>query len=444
MQRKIQQQLIQWVKQSNRLPLIIRGARQTGKSYLAEQLGKEYFSNSVVINFEQRPEYASCFNSLDITQITTAISLLSKQEIIPGKTLLFLDEIQECPKAIMALRYFKEQLPDLHVIAAGSLLEFALEQENFRMPVGRVQYIYLRPMSFEEFLLAGNYSQLHAYLQAVSLDTPILDAVHRQLLQLVKTYLLLGGMPAVLASYFTDQNIQHCQQLQTTLLLTYRNDFGKYATKAENKYLEKVFEKAPRLLGQQTKYVDIDYLARSRDLANALELLMKAQIINKIFATSASGLPLHADINEKKFKLQFLDVGLAIKACGLSIETFFQENLMLINQGALCEQFVGQELLAYADCYEVTKLNYWTRENIGSLAEVDFVITSGSNILPVEVKAAKTGWLKSLRRFIEEKNSSFGIRISEHPLSFESQIFSVPFYLIGQLERLLCQKTKNI
>lgn len=437
MQRNIKKQLIQWINQKERLPLIIRGARQTGKSYLIEQLGKEHFTNCVVINFEQHLEYTSCFTNLDVTQIITAISLVCRQEITPGKTLLFLDEIQECPKAIMALRYFKEKMPELHVIAAGSLLEFALEQENLRMPVGRVQYVYLRPMSFEEFLLAGSYNKLFEYLQTISLDTIVPTAVHEELLKLVKTYLLLGGMPAILSSYFSEHNLQHCQHLQTSLLSTYRNDFGKYASKAENKYLEKVFSKAPRLIGQQVKYVEIDTLARSRDLANALELLEKAQIINKIYITSASGLPLHAQINEKKFKLQFLDVGLVLRACGLDTETFFQEELMLINKGALCEQFVGQELLAYADCYEDIKLHYWIREKKGSLAEVDFVITFGTKIFPIEVKAGKTGWLKSLRSFIEEKNCPFGIRISEHPLSLEDKIFSVPFYLIGQLTRLL-------
>ncbi|MEI8054849.1 MAG: ATP-binding protein [bacterium] len=437
MYRKITEQLIQWVGQQERLPLIMRGARQTGKSYLIEQLGKKHFANCIVINFEQHPKYASCFASLDVTQIITAISLICRQEIIPGKTLLFFDEIQECPKAIMALRYFKEQMPALHVIAAGSLLEFALEQENLRIPVGRVQYIYLRPMSFEEFLLAGNHNKLFEYLQTISLATVVPAAIHEELLKLVKTYLLLGGMPAILASYFSEHNLQRCQHLQTSLLSTYRNDFSKYASKAENKYLEKVFDKTPRLIGQQVKYVEIDTLAKSRDLANALELLTKTQIISKIYATSASGLPLHAQVNEKKFKLQFLDVGLVLRACGLDTETFFQEDLMLINQGALCEQFVGQELLAYSDCYENTKLHYWTREKKGSLAEIDFVITFGTKIMPIEVKAGKTGWLRSLRSFIEEKNCPFGIRISKHPLSLESQIISIPFYLTGQLTRLL-------
>jgi len=209
MKRKIEEQLINWINQHGRLPLIIRGARQTGKSYLIEQLGKEHFDNYVVINFEQYPKYASCFATLDVVQIITAISLISQQKITPGKTLLFLDEIQECPKAIMALRYFKEQMPELHVIAAGSLLEFALEQENFRMPVGRVQYLYLRPMSFEEFLLAGNYKQLLEYLSTISLDATVPTIVHEELLRLVKTYLLLGGMPTVLFSYFNEHNLQH-------------------------------------------------------------------------------------------------------------------------------------------------------------------------------------------------------------------------------------------
>lgn len=437
MKRDIERQLNDWKDQPNRLPLLIRGPRQVGKTYVIEQFAKEHFANVVLVNFELSPRTKQCFESFDPKEIINKLQLMNDCNIEPGKTLLFLDEIQECPQAIMSLRYFKEKMPELHVIGAGSLLEFALREEDFRMPVGRVQFIYLGPISFGEFLGASDHTQLREYLHTIKLTDKIDQVVHEQLLELLQKYLILGGMPAVLQEYLTSGNLRICQNIQSSILETYRSDFGKYAKKAQHKYLQRLFESSPRLVGQWFKYVNVDPEVKSRDLKQALELLVLAGLIHPVYATSASGLPLGFQIREQKFKIIFLDVGLAQNACGLQAEINFNKDILQINAGSIAEQFVGQELLAYADAYTRPNLYFWARNKKSSMAEVDFVINVGSKILPVEVKAGKTGTLKSLKLFLKEKKASFGIRVSGNPLSYYDDVLSVPLYMVEQIPRLV-------
>lgn len=439
MYRIIEQYLLSWKKQAQHLPLLMRGARQVGKTFVVEKFGKANFDNLVTVNFEYSPEYISLFDTLDPKKIINAIGVMAGQNIIPGKTLLFLDEIQECPAAIMALRYFKENMPALHVIGAGSLLEFALHDSNFQMPVGRVQFIYLKPLSFQEFLIAIGKQSFNEFLSSTTVKTTIPDALHQQLLKLVREYMILGGMPAVIQDYLQNGNFVTAQDLQTVLLSTYRKDFGKYSSQVNYKYLQRLFEKAPAMIGQQFKYIKIADDMRSRDLKDALEKLCYAGLISQIYATSASGLPLNAGINEKKFKLLFLDTGLVKRATNLSAKTLLQENLLLINQGAIAEQFVGQELLAYSYPLNEAELFYWTRDKVGSQAEIDFVINLDTHIYPVEVKSGTTGRLKSMRIFMQEKGSKLGIRISQLPLSYYEGVLSLPIYMISELPRLMAQ-----
>lgn len=436
MKRDIEQQLKAWKDQPNRLPLLIRGPRQVGKTYVVEQFGKEFFENIVLVNFELHPRMKQCFESLDPPEILNKLRLVTGLDIISGKTLLFLDEIQECPQAIMSLRYFKEKMPELHVIGAGSLLEFALREEDFRMPVGRVQFIYLGPFSFGEFLGALNHDQLRGYLAEIKLTDPADPVVHEKLLELLRKYFILGGMPAVLQEYLTSGNLKVCQNIQSGILETYRSDFGKYAKKVQHKYLQRLFESAPCLVGQAFKYVYVDPHVKSRELKQAFDLLVLAGLIHQVYATSASGLPLGFQIREQKFKIIFLDVGLAQNACGLQVEINFNKDLLQINAGSVAEQFVGQELLAYGDAYTRENLYFWARSKRGSMAEVDFVINVGAKILPLEVKAGKTGTLKSLQLFMEEKKASLGIRVSQHPLSYHDNVLSVPLYMVEQIPRM--------
>ncbi len=436
MRRDIEKELISWKSQKERYPLIIRGARQVGKSYLIETFGKTHFKNNVVVDFEFQPHLKDCFRSLDPLEIVNKLQLVLGVRIEEDNTLLFLDEIQECPQAIMSLRYFKEKMGRLSVCAAGSLLEFALRSSDFKMPVGRIQFLYLEPMSFSEYLDAAGHGELRKYISEINLTDSMDEVVHKKLLELLRIYLIVGGMPAVLKEYVSTKDLVICQRIQTALLQTYRSDFGKYAKFSQHSYLQKVFDAVPQWAGQRIKYSNIDPDVRSRDLKNAVNLLVLAGILKPVYFTKASGLPLGSQVDESRYKLNFLDVGLMQNSCGLQGRLSMEENLMQINAGAVAEQFVGQELTAYADKHQPGLLYFWAREKKGSMAEVDYVINRGANIFPVEVKSGREGRLKSLRIFMEEKGLKFGIRFSQDKLSYYDKILSIPLYMGEQLPRI--------
>ncbi len=438
MNRTIEKHLAAWKDAPNRLPLLVRGARQVGKSYAVEKFGRELFESCLTVNFDLYPQYASCFSgSLEPKDICSAISVMSGKEIVPGTTLLFLDEIQQCPRAISALRYFYEKMPKLHVVGAGSLLEFALTAEEIRMPVGRVQYLFMYPLTFSEFLDAvGQRPALQNLMQhdAVSAYP---DAVHTHLLSLIKVYMTTGGMPAVVREYVTSGNMILCARTQAAIAQTYRDDFGKYATKARIQHLQNVFAAVPKTVGRKFKYSTVDHAAHTRELKAALELLEKAGVIYRVKQTSGSGLPLEAGASERNFKVVFLDVGLMQNLCGLSGELLAASDILAVHAGAVAEQFVGQELVAHADPFIRPGLYYWAREARTSNAEVDYLVPFGSKALPLDVKAGKSGTLRSLRLFMQEYSSPLGIRISQLNQSYSEGLLSVPLYAIQALKGML-------
>lgn len=335
-------------------------------------------------------------------------------------------------------------MPQLHVIGAGSLLEFALKDEEFRMPVGRVQCMYLRPLSFSEYLQATQNQKLVNYLQNVQTSDTIEEVVHNRLLGLVREYFALGGMPAVIYEYLQSNSLLNSQDIQTSLLTTFRKDFGKYAGKMPHEHLQTIFSKAPGLVGKWLKYSTLDPDTTAATLKNALRKLCDAGLITLVYATSGAGLPFVSHANEKKCKFLFLDIGLVKRACNLSLELIFTDDLVLINDGMLAEQFVGQELLAYFYKEEANGLYAWKREEKSSSAEVDFLFNVDSLIVPIEVKAGAIGSLKSLKLFLTERKLPLGIRISEHPLGYEQNVLSVPLYLIEQLPRLIKKTVQTL
>lgn len=442
MKRIIFQELLAWKNASRHKPLLLRGARQIGKTFIAETLGAE-FSSCVTINFELQPDFKKHFDSLDPFQILKRLSLFAGH-ITPGKTLLFLDEIQECPQAITALRYFYEKLPDLHVLGAGSLLEFALEAENFSMPVGRVESLFMQPFSFEEFLAALGFTKLCDYLGELTLAGGMDTALHGQMLALLKDYLIVGGLPEAIREFCDDRSQNKYHRSHLALLQGYRGDFGKYATKARFACLEKMFAAVPGLVGQRFKYSHVDRDVPSRDFKVALTLLEKAGVVKKVHAVSGHGLPFLKDAEERKFKMIFLDVGLMQCACGLEPQIVLAEDIMQTNMGAVTEQFVGQNLLTLGDPYADAGLYFWAKDVKQSQAEVDYLIEVDGVIYPVEVKSGKTGWLKSLKRFLKEHpKSPFGIRLSGHELSYHDHVLSIPLYAVNQLKRLVREAVKN-
>jgi predicted AAA+ superfamily ATPase len=443
MNRTIDPILKQWKDSRVRQPLLIRGARQVGKSYSVTAFGRREFENIVVVNFEEHPEMSRCFSDLDPKGIIDRLSILTRMTISPGRTLLFLDEIQECPKAITSLRYFFEKLPELHVIGAGSLIEFALRVEDFRMPVGRVQSMYLYPMSFEEFLVAAGEERFLDYIRMIDLQTDMDTAIGDRLEQLFRSYLLIGGMPAVVDAFNKNVLMYELQRLQSGLVRTYTDDFAKYASTAKHKYLKEVYAGAPKMVGQRYKYSYINPNIEAKFLKDALGLLCDARLLYKICHASGAGAPLLSTSNERKFKIAFLDVGLMQNALGVQNSLILDESVMQINAGSIAEQVVAQELLASADPYADKKLHFWAREARGSHAEVDFLIEIESRPIPVEVKAGARGSLKSMRLFLKEyPGTPIGIRYSMHELSYHDQILSIPLYMVNQTERLVksCMK----
>lgn len=334
MKRLIEKELLKWKNQEDRLPLILRGARQVGKSFTIEKFGKENFKNVVTLNFEFKPDFADCFESLDPNRIVSRIELMTETDITDEHSLLFLDEIQQCPRALLALRYFKEKRPNLHVIAAGSLLEFVLKEEDFSFPVGRVMFLYMRPLSFYEFLFNSGYIKLLKEIENTSFDQIMDKSVHEHTLRLVREYMLVGGMPAVVNKYIETKSFLEVHRIQSSLLESYRNDFGKYASKAQFKYLQRLFDRAPFLVGKVFKYAKVDPDARSRELKVALDQLCWTGLINRVFHTSANGIPLQSEVNEKKFKLVFLDIGLMQNANKIDPNIILTQDIWKVNEGA--------------------------------------------------------------------------------------------------------------
>lgn len=286
MQRLLYQELKVWKDQATRLPLIIRGARQVGKSYLVEQFGRQEFSQLHVINFEKQPHLASCFQALDPKIICRELELQAGITLKPGKSILFLDEIQDCPQALKALRYFAEEMPEQHVIAAGSLLEFVLEDKAFSFPVGRVQVMNLGPLTFAEYLLAHEEDALVDLLQNMRIGDAISDGVHQKLLKLVREYMCIGGMPGVVSTFLKTSSYLEVKRRQSAILDLYALDFGKYATKyAAHHHLKKLFERSPDLVGKHFRFskIDPDCANPARDYREALNRLRQARLLLPVY-----------------------------------------------------------------------------------------------------------------------------------------------------------------
>ena len=446
--RHILTELQEWKGRPRRYPLLLRGARQVGKSFAIKEFASKHFENFVEINLELQPHLKAAFESLDPSDILRALSITLNLEIIPGKALLFIDEIQECPKAITALRYFYEKLPQLHVIGAGSLLEFALNSENFNMPVGRVEYLFLYPLSFLEFLKAKSAEQMLSAIKNISLTEPLPQLVHEEILKKVREYFIVGGMPAVVSEFLLTPESRSFQRIHNILLQTYRDDFGKYAKKVRHADLAILLAKLPTLLGQRIKYSHINPDRQSRELKEALSLLCAAGIFTKAYAASGAAYPLGSQYNEAKFKIVGVDIGLMQTACGLEANTavsksLLYEPLLQINNGGLAEQFVAQELMAYANSTKSRQLFFWTREENQGNAEIDYLLDTHGRLFPVEVKSGSAGRLTSLRDYGKRFPCPCAIRISELPLSYHQNLLTVPLYAISQIPALLAQILKS-
>ena len=439
MDRAVDGVLDSWARDERRRPLLIRGARQVGKTYAVDALGKRRFSDVASINLEREPRFRRCFDTLEPRAILDQIGILRGEPVEPGHTLLFIDEIQECPAAVMALRYFYEQVPALHVAGAGSLLEFALEAEQLRMPVGRIQPLYMHPLSFSEFLRAlGEEPVLRA---SRTYSAGVSTAVHEHLMALLRTYLLLGGMPAVVAEYLETGSAARAGQVQTAITQTLRDDFGKYARAASHRHLDRVLLHAARLVGRKFMYSKVDPDSRTRDLRAAVRLLERAGVVHRACSTSGAGLPLGAEADDLHYKVIMVDVGLMQNLCGAT-DQLLDGDPMRINDGAVTEQFVGQELLAHRSPYERPELYYWRRRQKNSAAEVDYLTAAAGRVVPIEVKAGKAGRLRSLAVFADRYEPPVAVRVYAGPFRRDGGLLSVPLYGLERLRSLLGEQTR--
>ncbi len=422
-----------WRSDPHRKPAIIRGARQVGKSTIAHLLGRE-FQGFVEANFEIEPGLASIFErDLEPSRIVRDLSLTIGKKIDEGKTLLFLDEIQACPAALASLRYFQERMPGLHVIVAGSLIDFSLQEVG--VPVGRVTFFHLYPMTFLEFLTATGNDALRESLGVHDPGEEMPAMVHEKLLGLLGQYMAVGGMPESVARWVEKGDLRACGRVQEDLVGAYAQDFSKYARRNQRQHVRTVFEAIPRLLGRKFVFSSVASEVKSRTLRSALDLLATAQVAHVVRHSSSNGEPLGAEADPGLFKVILLDVALAQRLLGLDTgEWILRPEETIVNRGAICEAFVGQEILACGPPTRRSELFYWAREQRGSMAEVDYVVAAGGKVVPIEVKSGATGRLRSMRLFLEtRKGSPFGVQVSRANFGVDGPIRRFPLYAVSRM-----------
>ena len=406
------------------------------------------------VNLEQHRQLDAVFASLDVERILLELEVIGRVSPTPG-TLVFLDEIQATPSALAALRYLHEQRPDLPVISAGSLLEMVLRSHDFSMPVGRIEYLHLGPLTFDEFLRAKGDRRLADLCASWRPEEPWSENAHRILASRQREFLLVGGMPEAVASYVNQEGLETVRRIQRSIVSTYRDDFAKYGSSVASLVrLQTVFDYVPTALGQKIKYTNISRDERARELRTALDLLALARVVWPVHHSDCSGVPLQAEIDRHTYKCLFLDVGLASFMTGVDWESLGRwDDRQLVHEGGLAEQFIGQHLLFRKRGLEEPSLYYWLRQAKSTNAEVDFVIEHRRNVVPVEVKAGTAGRMRSLHYFLArslKKRVRIAVRFDLNPPSVSEhehrlpggpsvpyRLLSLPLYMVEQTERLL-------
>ena len=438
MKRLIENELTEWVSSEGRKVLLVRGARQVGKTWSIRNLGGS-FEVFLEFNFEEDPNLAGFFDGrLDPRYLCERLSAYCGRSIVPGKTLLFLDEIQACPNALRSLRFFQEKMPDLHVVAAGSLLEFALEEIS-SFGVGRIEYRHMYPLSIREFATAcDREAALELVCREQTGDER--DALHRELVEMTRAYMMVGGFPEVVQHYVSNRDLVGCMSLLDDLLTTLRSDFAKYRKRVPANRLNSMFDSLAAQAGGKFMYSRVEENLRAEQVHRAAELLKLAGLAYRIPHSSAQGIPLGAQVNPRRFKMLPCDVGLYQRLCGLRLpDEISKDDRAVINTGAIAEIVAGTELLVSSDPRTRPELFYWHREKRNSNAEVDYVIQVGRDVVPVEVKAGTRGAMRSLHMFLESHRSSpYGIRTSLEPFSEYGNVRVVPLYALGTTYQALC------
>ena len=400
-------------------PLLLRGARQVGKSTAVKNLGKK-FKYYVEINFEKQSDYKILFSKdLLVNRIVPQISAMCGIPIVPGETLLFFDEIQECQEAILALRFFKEDMPELHVIAAGSLLEFVLDDIP-TFGVGRIHSMYMFPMTFDEFLMANGENLLMEARNEASATSPLPAPLHEKLVQLLRTFILVGGMPESVARWIETTDYLQCQEVQDDILTGYEADFPKYKKKIDPQLLDATMKSTAIQVTNKFVYSKVPGNYKTAEVKKALDLLIKAGIIIPVTHSHANGLPLGDESDDSFRKMLMLDTGLLLRLLNMTMgdisaittQILTASGADLVNKGPIAEMLAGLELLHYQSPNLKHELYYWVRQAKNATAEVDYILPKNMQVLPCEVKACVQGGMKSLWDFMREKNLTQAIRCS--------------------------------
>lgn len=434
-QRDIDQVLSQWKDSPRRKPILLRGVRQCGKTQSIRHLG-EQFQNYAEINLEKQPSLHAVFSGdINIKKIISILELETLQPIRPGETLLFIDEIQACPRAVTALRYFYEELPELHVIAAGSLLEIVLNNRKkspIDFPVGRIRSIYMYPLSFREFLRGTGQTVLSDFLDAYD---PVggENIAHSRLLDAYKTFLIVGGMPEAAADYYEHGSFLSCQNIHRDILFNFRDDIGKYNTDIPADILRQVFDYSLHHVCTQVKASSAIQGVSAYYFEESVKLLRRAGLVYPVKASSCDVLPLGGSEKETNKKLLTFDTGIYLTACDLSAADILASDVFRrMNKGNVVEMQTGLEMVKNTDPFQEAAVYYWYRS--GANAEVDYVLQIGNHIIPLEVKASGKGSMQSIHSFLAaHPEVPYGIRVSLENFSAYEKIRVFPVYAVRKI-----------
>ena len=435
MKRNILQELVKWKDSSRRKPLIMTGVRQCGKTYVLKEFGSLYFENVCYVNFESNSQYFSIFEyDFDILRILKEIKMLTNVEITPGKTLLIFDEIQECPKAITSLKYFCENMRELHVVSAGSLLGVALKQENISFPVGKVNRMQMYPMSFSEFLQAVGEEKYLEMFRDYPADREIAELYTKPMKDLLKSYYVVGGMPEVVKEYAESHNFQIVADIQDEILSDYADDFSKHAPVSEIEKIRMIWDSVPKQLAKENNKFVFSHVKegkRGHELEAALQWLKNAGLAQMLELVQNASIPLSVNADATYFKVYMSDVGLLCRRLGLSYKNLMEETDSLKTfKGAITENYVLNELIVQK------KHPYFWKS--GNTAELEFLFEENGVIHPVEVKAATNTQAKSYKQFCKKYTPGTGYKLSMENIALNyvdgTCTMSLPLYLVWNMD----------
>ena len=437
MERKIINDLLKWKDSPYRKPLILKGVRQVGKTWILKEFGRRYYENTAYFNFDENEDYKQFFETTkDVSRILQNLTLASGEKILPGKTLIIFDEVQDCPKVINSMKYFCENAPEYHIACAGSLLGIALAKPS-SFPVGKVDFMQIDPMTFSEFLVANGDENLAKYIESVDTIEPIPDAFFHPLYEKLKMYYVTGGMPEPVLMWTQNRDTEAMQHSLSGIIDAYERDFAKNPDTKEFPKISMVWKSIPSQLARENKkfiYKVVKPGARAREYEDALQWLVDARLVHKVYRSSAPGLPIAAYDDLSAFKIYLVDVGLLRRLSQLAPTVFGEGNRLFTEfKGALTENYVLQTLIPQ---FEVAP-RYWTQTN--PPYEVDFLIQRENDIFPVEVKSEANTTSRSLKKFKElfPDKVKLRIRFSLDNLKLDGDMLNIPLFMADQTDRLI-------